>query len=246
MGGRREEGRRGRRIPGMGSTASRGHERVRTGECVLGRGPGSNPVAFARSRRDPDPNPRPRPWPSQEEGGGWSEHRTHPAPSTPLFHRAPQQPAGGRRGGREPRHGAPRGGHHCPHPPPCLRGAACGEDRGFSWLPERLPPLPSLEQRCRLVPSSGQKNPNPGLAVAPTEHSRHSLCSHACLLPDGEPLGVLPHLIPSAFNTRPGGRCEKHFPQQQPAPSLPPTPSLLLGEAREGFLPISCRNRPRT
>lgn len=119
-------------MAGMGSTASRGHERVRTGECVLGRGPGSNPVAFARSRRDPDPNPRPRPWPSQEEGGGGSEHLTCPAPSTPLFHRAPQQPAGGRRGGREPRHGAPRGGHHCPHPPPCLRGA------GSLWGGPRL------------------------------------------------------------------------------------------------------------
>lgn len=87
MGGRREEGRRGRRIPGMGSTASRGHERVRTGECVLGRGPGSNPVAFARSRRDPDPNPRPRPWPSQEEGGGGVR-----APHVPCTQHAPLPP----------------------------------------------------------------------------------------------------------------------------------------------------------
>lgn len=139
-GGRRA--RRGRRIPGMGSTALRGHGRARTGECVLGRGPGSDPVGFARSRRDPDPNPRPRPWPSQEEGGGGSEHLTRPAPSTPLFHRAPQQPAGGRRGGREPRHGAPRGGHHRP----CPRPASAGQPVG------RTEASPGCQKGCLLCP----------------------------------------------------------------------------------------------
>lgn len=201
---------------------------------MLGRGPGSNPVAFARSRRDPDPNPRPRPWPSQEEGGGGSEHLTCPAPSMPLFHCAPQQPAGGRRGGREPRHGAPRGGHHRPRPPPCLLGAACGEDRGFSWLPERLPPLPSLEQRCRLVPSSGRKNPNPGLAVARTEHSCHCVpmpvSSQTASL-----LGFSLTSYPQPSTQDPGGDVRSIFPSSSLPPACPRPPRCCLGKHGRAF-----------
>ena len=83
-----------------------------------------------------------------------------------------------------------------------LQREACWED----WGLEMLPSLASLDpDDAGWSHSLGQENPDPASLEHLWQAHVTRVCFHYCLPADRQPLEGLPHLVPLALNTPPGG-----------------------------------------